>query len=160
MLIRGVGERRVRVPESVPCAGGVTMAYVNGLPSGSEPVSVIRTGVFFGVDTHWPSAVGGRLRPTVANVAVTAVSAVSATTHVPVPVQPPPDQPVNVEPASGVAVNVTDVPFAKLALHVAPHAIPAGALDTEPDPVPAFVTERLCFTTRTGERRRDRTCRP
>jgi len=44
-------------------------------------------------------------------VAVTDVSAAIVTVHVPVPVHPPPDQPANVEPASGVAVNVIVVPL-------------------------------------------------
>ena len=44
-------------------------------------------------------------------VAVMVVFAVMDTVHVPVPVQPPPDQPENVEPASGVAVRVTEVPL-------------------------------------------------
>ena len=35
------------------------------------------------------------------------------TAQVPVPVQPPPLQPVKVEPAAGVAVKVTAVPLAK-----------------------------------------------
>ena len=39
--------------------------------------------------------------------AVTVVSAVSVTTQVPMPLQTPPVQPVNVEPAAGVAVRVT-----------------------------------------------------
>ena len=74
------------------------------------------------------------------NVAVTAESEVSVMMHVPVPVQPLPVQPVNVEPASGVAVRVTDVPLAKLVAQVAPQLMPAGALVTDPVPVPAFVT--------------------
>jgi hypothetical protein len=48
----------------------------------------------------------------VPKVAVTVVVAVSATAHVPVPVHPPPLHPKNVEPAPGVAVNVTVVPLA------------------------------------------------
>ena len=44
------------------------------------------------------------------NCAVTEVAAVTDTTQVPVPEQPPPDQPVKVEPVAGVAVSVTDVP--------------------------------------------------
>src|SRR5207247_10485427 len=52
-------------------------------------------------------------------------------------------QPVKVEPAAGVAVNVTEVPLAKLAVHVAPQLIPAGALVTVPLPVPAGVTVRV-----------------
>ena len=46
-----------------------------------------------------------------ANVAVTVVAAVTVTTHVPVPLHPPPLQPVNVDPAAGAAVSVTAVPF-------------------------------------------------
>ena len=44
------------------------------------------------------------------NVAVTVVSPPMVTMHVPVPEQPPPDQPENVEPVAAVAVNVTVVP--------------------------------------------------
>ena len=61
--------------------------------------------------------------------------------HVPVPEHPPPDQPVKTEPADGVAVSVTCVPSAKLAEQVAPQSIPAGPLETEPDPAPDFVTD-------------------
>jgi hypothetical protein len=62
------------------------------------------------------------------------------TAQVPVPVQPPPLQPVNVEPAAGVAVKVTAVPLAKAAEQVAPQEMPAGALETVPVPAPALVT--------------------
>src|SRR2546428_2454428 len=55
-----------------------------------------------------------------AKVAVTVVAAESVIGHVPVPEQPPPLQPVKVEPPAGVAVRVTTVPLAKLAGHVAP----------------------------------------
>ena len=43
-------------------------------------------------------------------VAVTDWSALIVTMQVPVPEQPPPLQPVNAEPAAGVAVRVTTVP--------------------------------------------------
>jgi hypothetical protein len=43
-------------------------------------------------------------------VAVTVVAAFTVTTQLPVPVHPAPDQPVNVEPIAGEAVNVTVVP--------------------------------------------------
>jgi hypothetical protein len=46
-----------------------------------------------------------------AKVAVTVVAAVIVTVHVPVPEQPPPLQPVNVEPLAGDAVSVTLVPL-------------------------------------------------
>ena len=52
------------------------------------------------------------------------------------PVQPP-----NVD-AFGVAVNVTLVPAAKLALQVAAQPKPPGELDTVPAPVPAKFTVR------------------
>ena len=68
-------------------------------------------------------------------------SADIVTVQVPVPVQSP-LQPVNTEPASGVAVNATEVPSAKSAAQVAPQVIPAGALVTVPVPVPALVTVR------------------
>ena len=78
------------------------------------------------------------------NVAVTVVAAVSVTTHVPVPEHGAP-QPAKVEPAVGAAVNVTCVPLANGAAHVAPQLIPAGALVTVPVPVPAFVTVSVWF---------------
>src|SRR5436309_15859760 len=69
-------------------------------------------------------------------VAVTVVLAPSVTVHGLVPEQPPPLQPVKVKPAAGVAVSATAVPLANKAEHVAPQAIPAGALATVPLPAP------------------------
>src|SRR5215831_3319694 len=74
------------------------------------------------------------------NVAVTEAAAFIVTVQVPVPVQPPPLQPENVEPAAGTAVKVTAVPPANGAEQVVPHEIPAGALVTVPDPVPALLS--------------------
>src|SRR5258705_13464630 len=65
-----------------------------------------------------------------ANVAVTDVAALIVTVQVAVPVQPPPLQPVNVDPAAGVAVKVTTVPVVKAVEHVAPQEMPAGGLGT------------------------------
>src|SRR6267142_1949453 len=73
-------------------------------------------------------------------VAVTEEAAFSVTVQVLMPVQPPPLQPLKVEPAAGVAVKVTAVPLANAAEHVAPHDRPAGALVTVPLPAPAFVS--------------------
>jgi hypothetical protein len=78
-------------------------------------------------------------------VAVTEESAPSMTTQLPVPLHPP-DQPVNVEPESGVGVSVIWVPLTKLALHVVPQLMPPGLLDTVPPPLPAFCTERWKLT--------------
>jgi len=80
------------------------------------------------------------LKSTVPKVAVTAAAALlMVTVHVPVPLQPLPLHPVNVDPEAAVAVRTTG-PSAKFALHVAPQLIPAGALVTVPAPVPAKVT--------------------
>jgi len=73
------------------------------------------------------------------NVAVTARAALIVTVQVDVPVHAP-LQPAKLEPLAGPAVNVTDVPLAKLALQVAPQLIPVGADETVPVPVPAGVT--------------------
>src|SRR2546426_7702852 len=74
------------------------------------------------------------------NVAVTVVAAVRVTVQVPLPEQPPPVQPLKVEPAAGAAVSVTAVPLVKLAEQVAPQVMPAGELVTVPLPVPALLT--------------------
>jgi hypothetical protein len=57
-----------------------------------------------------------------------------------VPEQPPPFQPVKVEPAAGVAVRVTAVPLANAAEHVVPQAMPTGLLVTVPLPAPVLDT--------------------
>ena len=74
------------------------------------------------------------------NVAVTEVLLDKVTVHVLVPEHPPPDQPAKVDPVLAVAVSVTAVPLAKLALHVVPQVMPAGELLTDPAPVPANAT--------------------
>ena len=74
---------------------------------------------------------------------MTVCAALIVTAQVPVPEQPPPLQPVNVEPAAGVAVKVTAVPLAKAAEQVAPQAMPAGALVTVPVPAPVLLTVRV-----------------
>src|SRR5439155_123308 len=81
-----------------------------------------------------------------ANVAVTVVAALSVTVQVPVPEQPPPLQPLKIEPAAGAAVRVTGVPVANAVEHVAPQEIPAGLLVTVPVPAPVLLTVsvKLC----------------
>jgi hypothetical protein len=73
--------------------------------------------------------------------AVTVVAPVIGTVQVPVPEQPPPLQPVKVEPAAAAAVRVTEV--LKLAEQVKPQSMPAGELVTVPLPVPAGKTVRI-----------------
>ena len=79
---------------------------------------------------------------------MTEVAAFRVTAQVPVPVQPPPLQPVKVEPAAGAAVRVMAVPTVNEAEQAAPQEIPEGALLTVPLPVPVLVTLRAndCWT--------------
>jgi len=73
-------------------------------------------------------------------VAVTVCAALIATMHVPVPEQPPPDQPVKSESLAAAAVRVTEAPELNANTHVAPQLIPAGAEVTVPEPPPARFT--------------------
>src|SRR5207247_46702 len=75
--------------------------------------------------------------------AVTVVVAFKVTEQVPVPKQPPPLQPVKVEPVAGVAVSVTKVPLSNEAEQVAPQSIPGGLEVTVSLPVPARITARV-----------------
>jgi hypothetical protein len=72
-------------------------------------------------------------------VAVMPPAAVIETVQVGMPAQPL-LQPVKVEPAADVAVNVTSAPLANDAEQVAPQSMPVGTLLTVPLPLPAFVT--------------------
>jgi hypothetical protein len=72
------------------------------------------------------------------------VSELTVTSHEPVPVQPPPRKPVNVESELGVADSVTLLPSATFSLHVEPQSIPAGVLVTVPEPEPDRVTVSEC----------------
>src|SRR5213592_1313520 len=77
------------------------------------------------------------------NVAVTVVAAFNVTVHVPVPEQPPPLQPLNVDPAAGAAVKVTAVPLEYVAAQVAPQEMPAGILVTVPIAWPVLLKVRV-----------------
>src|SRR5262245_58365338 len=74
------------------------------------------------------------------NVAVTALEASIRTVQSPVPPQPPPLQPVNVEPGAAEARSVTRVPCAKPPVQELPQSMPPGSLDTVPAPLPALTT--------------------
>jgi hypothetical protein len=71
------------------------------------------------------------------------------TEHAPLPVHAP-LHPAKVDPADAVGVSATTVPLLKLAEQVAPQLIPAGELETEPEPVPDVVTVRVAGGSGTG----------
>ena len=73
-------------------------------------------------------------------VAVIVVALTGETAQVLVPVQPPPDQPVKIDPALAVAVRTTGLPDGKLAEQLVPQEMPAGELVTLPLPSPARIT--------------------
>ena len=76
-------------------------------------------------------------------LAVTEMSAVSVTMQVPVPEQPPPLQPVKVEPEAADAVSVTTVLELKTDEHAEPQSIPVGLLVTVPLPAPVLLTVKV-----------------
>jgi hypothetical protein len=75
-------------------------------------------------------------------VAVTDRAALIVTTQFPVPVHAP-LHPVNVDVASGAAVNVTCVPASNHTEQVDPQEIRVGNDVTLPSPVPLRVTLRI-----------------
>src|SRR2546422_7647492 len=76
------------------------------------------------------------------NVAVTVVAALRVTVQVPGPEQPPPVQPLKVEPAAGAAVSVTAGPPAEPAAPGAPPVMPAGGIVSGPPPLAPLWTRR------------------
>jgi hypothetical protein len=56
-----------------------------------------------------------------------------------------PDQPANVEPEAGVAVNVTEPPEGYEAEQTVPQLTPVGVEVTEPVPVPFLLTVSTWF---------------
>src|SRR3989442_1646644 len=100
---------------------------------------MIPTGVLVTVPSPVPALLTARVKVWRSKVAVTVVAALRVTVHAPVPVQPPPLQPVNVESAAGVAVTATTGPPDWGAEHVAPQLPPAGPRATVPGPAPAGV---------------------
>ena len=129
-------------PENVEPAPGVAV-NVTAVPlaNAAEQVApqLMPVGALVTVPLPVPAFVIASVKGCSANVAVTDVAALTVTVQVPVPVQPPPLQPENAEPAAGVAVNVTAVPLANAAEQAAPQLMPVGALVTVPLPVPALV---------------------
>ena len=87
-------------------------------------------------------AVAAIEKPSRLKVAVTVWLEFKVTAQVPVPEQPPPLQPVKVEPAVAAAVSVTLVPGERVSTQAPGQLMPAGLLVTVPLPVPVTVTER------------------
>jgi hypothetical protein len=125
-----------------PVAGAAVSVTV--VPWPNVPVHVAPQSIPAGADVTVPTPVPAFVTASAyvfsVNVAVTEFAPVIATVQVPVPLQPPPLQPVNVVPVAGAAVSVTVVPWPNVPVQVAPQSIPAGADVTVPTPMPAFVT--------------------
>jgi hypothetical protein len=84
----------------VPLLYGSEQSVPQLIPAGFEVTTPVPDPALLTVRVRWMSV----------NVAVTVVAVLTVTTHMPVPLHPPPDQPVNVEPVLADAVNVTLVP--------------------------------------------------
>lgn len=104
------------------------------------PGQVMPLGLLLTVPVPVPARVTLKAKVTVLNVAVTDFAALMVSEQIPVPVQAP-LQPAKADPADAAAVKVTTVPLAKLALQVLGQLMPAGLLLTDPDPVPASLTD-------------------
>src|SRR5204862_5144166 len=88
-----------------------------------------------------PSFVTGSRTGTTSKGAVTVLVAVTETVHRAPATVSHPRQPENVEVEAGFADNTTLVPVANRAEQTEPQSIPAGALVTVPEPLPALTTE-------------------
>jgi hypothetical protein len=97
---------------------------------------------------YWPPALGAAMVTVgfAANVAVTVALPVNGEivqASVPLEAQFPPLNPVNVDPAAGVAVRLRDPPLSNSPEHALwppPHVIPDGSELTDPVPEPASAT--------------------
>jgi hypothetical protein len=102
----------------------------------------IPAGLLVTVPTPAPAGVAVRVNVFTGAVkfAVTVWSAFIVTVHEPVPLQPPPLQPVNVEPPVEAAVRATVLPIGKSEAQTVPQEMPLGLLVTVPVPVPDLLT--------------------
>src|SRR6058998_576540 len=129
----------VKVEPAAGAAVSVTAVPLAKLAAQVAP-QVMPAGLLVTVPAPVPALETVSVKVCRVKVAVTVVAALRVTVQAPGPEQPPPLQPVKVEPAAGAAVSVTAVPLAKLAAQVAPQVMPAGLLVTVPAPVPALET--------------------
>ena len=129
-------------PANVEVVAAVAVR-VTDFPLGKLPLHVLGqvmpAGLLVTVPVPVPALCTERMigAAVILKVAIAVTVALGASLHEDVPVQAP-DHPANVEPDVAVAVSVTDVPLAKLALHVLGQLMPAGLLITVPAPVPAL----------------------
>src|SRR3989442_1401668 len=134
---------RVQPVKVEPAAGVAVSVTAVPLVKLAEQVApqVMPAGELVTVPLPVPAGVTVRAKVCTVNVAVTVVAAESVTVQIPVPEQPPPLQPVKVEPAAGVAGGVTfpGAPLGKPGERGAPRGRPAGGLVPVPPPVPAGV---------------------
>ena len=125
-----------------PAAGVAVRA--TAVPLGNEAAHVaphvIPLGMLVTVPAPAPDLVTVSVKDCSAKLAVTVDAALVETVQDWAPPQPPPLQPVKVEPAAGVAVKVTKEFAVNEAEHVLPQLIPAGALVTMPVPAPDLFT--------------------
>jgi hypothetical protein len=102
-------------PVKVEPAAGVAVS-VTAVPEVKEVEQVapqeIPAGELVTVPLPVPALATVSAKDDCTKLAVTVVAAFTVTAHVPVPEQPPPLQPLNVEPAAGAAVRVTTAPLA------------------------------------------------
>jgi hypothetical protein len=78
--------------------------------------------------------------PEVLKVAVTEAAPFIVQEHVAAVPEHAPLQPAKTEPVAAVAVRVTRVPLVSASVQSDPHAIPAGLLETVPEPEPFLAT--------------------
>jgi hypothetical protein len=125
-----------------PAAGAAVRVTAVPLVKEAEQVAPheMPAGALVTVPVPFPDLVTERAKVGAVNVAVTLWATLMVTVQVPVPVQPPPLQPVKVEPAAGAAVRVTIVPIENEAEQVVPQEMPAGLLVTVPPPLPDLET--------------------
>src|SRR6478735_3843166 len=139
-----VREQAPPQPAKVELAAGtavrVTTVPTSNLAEQVEPQS-IPTGELVTPPEPGPSSVTVRVCWIGAKLAATLLSVFIVTKQGPVPEQPPPDQPVKLDPAGGVANKSTCVPSSNELEQAPPQSIPAGIDVTPPEPV--LVTVRF-----------------
>jgi hypothetical protein len=124
-----------KVEPPVPVAVSVNAVPGATVSEQSEPHEM-PAGTLVTVPVPPPFLVTVRVTGVRLKVAVTVVAAFTVTAQVLVPLQPPPLQPVKVDPAAAAAVSVNAVPGVTVSEQSLPHEMPAGALVTVPVPVP------------------------